>query len=241
MSSVLSSYSSLANFAGVDLPGEGTSKSEEAIERLKSFDFFKNHFLPYVKLENLMAVKEWSSESNVVTYNKKIFNNKTNQWIRKVKFPKKQKPSSQEAYEEFSKIFSVSADKETNFVKISLEHESPHIAKEWLDIIVKNINESMRDFDIANAENAIDFLYKRSNDTNILEIKEAISHLLESQMQTLMMASINDDFVFKVIDSPAISEEKIKPSRALICILGTLIGLFFGILVAIMMKFQSKK
>ena len=57
-----------------------------------------------------------------------------------------------------------------------------------------------------------------------------MSNLLENQLQTLMLASSNDDYVYKIIDSPIVAEQKIEPSRAVICILGTFLGFIFGIL-----------
>ena len=44
LTSQLSSYSSFANLAGINLPKENISKSKEALERIKSFDFFFKSF-----------------------------------------------------------------------------------------------------------------------------------------------------------------------------------------------------
>ena len=41
----------------------------------------------------------------------------------------------------------------------------------------------------------------------------------------------------KIIDSPIVAEQKIAPSRAVICILGTFLGFIFGILMASMSLF----
>ena len=44
MSDSFGSLSSLASLGGLNLPGESASKSTEAIERIKSFQFFLNIF-----------------------------------------------------------------------------------------------------------------------------------------------------------------------------------------------------
>ena len=51
-----------------------------------------------------------------------------------------------------------------------------------------------------------------------------MSSLIQDQVQVLMLAEASDDYVFKPIVSPIAPEKKSKPSRALICILGTIIG-----------------
>ena len=69
--------------------------------------------------------------------------------------------------------------------------------------------------------------------TNIQSLRESISSLQESQMQTLMIASSTDDYIFKTIDSAAVPELKSEPRRSIICIIGTLLGAIISILIAL--------
>ena len=231
LSSKLSGYSSIANFAGVSIPGDVGSKSQEGIERIKSFDFFSKHFLPNVKLENILAVKRWSHSENLITYDKDLFDEKSGKWVRKAKYPNKVIPSDQEAYIAFKKMLKISEDKKTSFITVSIDHKSPIIAKLWLDIIFSEINESMRNEDAKKARESIAFLNESAQSTNIQSLKEATTKLLQDQMQTLMLVASNESYVFKIIDSPVVPEKKSRPSRALICIIGTLIGGILSLLI----------
>ncbi len=224
----LSQYSGLANLAGISLPDEISDKSLEAIERIKSYEFFSTYFLGNISIENLMAVKRWDLKSNSLIYKTSDFDPNTNKWIRDVEPPKTVIPSAQEAYEEYLDILSISQDTETGFVSISIEHFSPHIAKEWLDKIIFYIDESMRLEDKQKATRSIDFLNNRMLDTNYAEIKEALSELLQSQTQILMLTEINDDYIFKAIDSPISPEEESRPNRILIILIGAFFGLFLS-------------
>ena len=103
MSGMLGQYSGMASLAGISLPSESGSKAQEAIARIQSFEFFSNSFLPHIKLENLMAVKKWNQASNTLTYDASAFNSESRQWLRKVKPPKSNIPSSQEAYKQYKK------------------------------------------------------------------------------------------------------------------------------------------
>tara|TARA_B100000242_G_C43052322_1_gene491772 strand:+ start:110 stop:1054 length:945 start_codon:yes stop_codon:yes gene_type:complete len=240
LSSKLGAYSSLAGIANVSLPGETNNSSSEAIERIKSFSFFQDYFLPNIKLEDLYAANGWDEETNQVTYKSKIFDNKKGTWVREVKPPKKSKPSNQEAFEIYEDILSISEDRKTMFVRVSIEHFSPHIAKEWLEIIIFNINESMRKIDQDTAKDSISFLNQTAQDTNLNEIKEAISALLETQMQNLMLASASEYYIFKIIDYPIAAEEKIRPNRAIVVILGSIIGFLVALFTAIGIEYYSK-
>lgn len=241
LNSKVGSYSSIANLAGLNIPGESSSKTLEAIERIKSIDFFSNQFLPFIKLENLMAVKSWDFETGKLSYKNKLFDPDLNKWVRKVKKPKKLIPSSQEAYEEYLKILSVSQDTKTSFVKISIKHHSPSIAKKWVDLIEKNINISMRKADMVLSQNSIDFLNSKIAETNLRELKDSISILLESQIETLMIASVDEKYIFKTISSSVIPEEKSHPNRFLLVLLGLMIGFFVGSIATLSHYFLSTK
>jgi len=222
LSSRVDQYSSIASLAGVNISNQNVPKSKEAIARIQSFEFFSNHFLPDIKLEDLLAYKEWVPQSNKSIYDGDAFDKESGKWIREVAYPKQVIPSDQEAFKAYKEMLTVNEDKRTAFVVLSAKHKSPFIAQEWLEIIIKNINESMREENKKTAQNAINFLNESSSLTNIQSLKEAISILLESQMQTLMLASTYEDYVFKAIDSPIAPELKSSPNRAYICIIGTL-------------------
>ena len=167
LSSKLAGMSTLAKLGGVSIGSGGGGPSKEAIERMKSFDFFSNYFLPNIKLENLLAVESWDEGRDVITYNDKLFDQINNKWVRKAKYPLTSTPSKQEAYETYSRIMLVALDIKTDFVTLSIKHQSPNIAKKWLDIIIKNINESMREEDKKLALDSINFLNKSSEETNL--------------------------------------------------------------------------
>ena len=95
----------------------------------------------------------------------------------------------------------------------------------------------MREEDQRLAKNFIIFLKKSSEETNLEAMQDAITQLLEIQMQKLMLASSNEDYVFKRIDSPIAPEEESYPNKILILIL----GLIFGFIIAVLLLFAKNK
>lgn len=236
LSSNLGPVSSIANLTGLDMYALNL-KSVEGVERIKSLEFFSTQFLPEISLENLMAYKQWVPDQNISIYDDEIFNQESGEWIRKVSYPKKQVPSDQEAYKKYKNAINVIKDNKTGFIHIHVTHQSPIIAKKWADIVIRNINESMREENKKISQNAIDFLNSSYQTTNIQSLREAISILLESQMKNLMLASTHEDYVFKIIDSPVVPEQKSGPSRALICIAAVLFGFISSMILAITFYF----
>lgn len=236
LSSQLGSYSVLTGAAGFSLPGESSIPSEEAVARIKSLEFFSKHFLPFIKLENMMAVESWSHESNEIIYNKKIFDINSQKWLNGSRFSKNNIPSKQEAFRVYSKILSISKDSKTGFVQISITHHSPELAREWVSLILKNINDSMRDESKTTSTSSINFLNDQLTKTSLKELKQAISKLLEAQVQDLMIASASKNYVFKILDPPSVPEIKSYPERLKIIILGSFFGFFLSVCLLLIYK-----
>jgi len=238
LSSKLGSLSSIASLPGINLNDESSGQVDEAIARIESFEFFSSDFLPNIKLEDLMAAKEWDPVNKILIY-KESFNKNTNKWTRNVSFPKKIVPSDQEAFKKYKDILSILKTDE-NFIILSISHQSPVLAKNWIDLIILNINETMREKDVEKANKAIIYLNKSASSVKIKSLQDAISNLLESQMQILMLAASSDVYIFDILDSPVIPEEKSSPRRSIICILATIIGGFLSLVLVLISHYTKK-
>jgi LPS O-antigen subunit length determinant protein (WzzB/FepE family) len=235
LSSKLQGFSAIAGLAGVNIPQDSGNSSTEAIARIKSFNFFSNYFLPQIKPENLVAATEWIPENNIILYDKNIYNQKTKTWANNPL--QKSLSSTQKAFKVYKSILSINKDAKTSFITISIDHPSPIIAKEWVEKIISGINNLMKEEDRKSAENSISFLNDAYKSTNNQSIRDGISSLLESQIKTLMLASSDDGYVFKVLDSPIVPEKNSAPGRALLCILGTLLGGMLGVMLTLFLHF----
>ena len=240
MNGMLGQYSGMANLAGISIPSESSSKSQEAIARIRSFEFFSNHFLPQIMLEDLLAVKNWNRGNNTLIYKEADFNSELNQWVREAQPPLSKVPSSQEAYIKYKEIMSISQDKKTSFVLLSIKHESPFIAKLWVELIIDQIDEVMRNKDKQEAMKSVEFLNGLTPSINYEEIKKALSSLQHVQIKRLMMIEANDNYIFKVLDSPLAPEIKSEPKRSLIVILGTMLGMMISVLGSLVFHYSRK-
>ncbi|WP_127021645.1 Wzz/FepE/Etk N-terminal domain-containing protein [Rheinheimera mangrovi] len=234
---------SLAALAGVNLGGlDGGGKSVLALELLKSRDFIIRFIDQHKLLVPLMAAKGWDQNQDKVIIDADEYNEESKIWVRDVKAPIKPEPSMQEAYEEFKDIFAVSQDKMTSMVKISIEHVSPNVARDWVLLLTKDINNEMKQRDLIEAEQSIRYLNEQIAQTNISEIKTMLFSLVEEQTKTIMLANVRDEYVFKTIDPPLAPEKKIKPARALLVVLGFLLGFFLtAFFVIFRMSMRTEK
>ena len=161
--------------------------------------------------------------------------------MREVKPPKSNIPSSQEAYKVYKEIMRISEDKKTLFVTLSIEHKSPFIAQQWVEIIMDQLDQVMRNQDKQTAMKSIEYLNTLALTVNYEEIKKALSSLQEQQMKQLMMVEANDNYIFKVLDSPIVPEVKSQPKRSLIVILGSMIGMMLSVLGVLVFHYNTRK
>ena len=242
LSALASQFGGLASLAGVNLGGKGgTDKTQLAIEVLKSRQFTSDFIQRHNILADLMAAEKWDRDLGKLIYNPELYNEQTNTWVREVKAPFKAEPSMQEAYKAFSKIIALNKDKETAMVTISIEHLSPTVAQQWASWLVQDINKVMKERDVAEANRSSEFLNKQIALTNVADIKTILYKLVEEQAKTIMFAEVRDEYVFKTIDPALVPEEKAKPKRALICVLGTLLGGMLGVMFVLVRYFMRKE
>ena len=240
-SSLASKFGGLASLAGVNLGGGGMDKTSLAIEYIKSRafldSFIQNH--PEV-LPALMAVEKWQAGDNTLLFNKEIYDATTGEWVREVTAPKKSKPSVQEAHLVFKQILNISQDKESSFVTLAIEHQSPYVAAQWVTWLVEDLNSVLKLKDIDQAERSIAYLQSEINNTSLSEMRSSLFELIQSQTQTIMLANASPEYIFKTVDPAVVPELKAKPKRALIAVLGTMLGGMLGVLIVLVRHFSRK-
>lgn len=242
LSALASQFGGLASLAGVNLGGKsGTDKTQLAIEVLKSRQFTSEFIQKHNILADLMAAEKWDRDADKIIYDPALYNEQTNTWVREVKAPIKSEPSMQEAYKVFNKIISVNSVKETGMVTLSVEHLSPIVAQQWVEWLIQDINKVMKDRDVAEANRSSEFLNKQIALTNVADIRTILYKLVEEQAKTIMFAEVRDEYVFKTIDPALVPEEKAKPKRALICVIGTMFGGMLGVMLVLVRHFMRKE
>lgn len=239
-SSIAQNYGSLASLAGINISEGSDTNAMQAIEKMKSLSFFENSILPNIFLPDLMAFESWSVIDNKSKYDSSSYDITNNTWVRKVTSPKEPRPSAQESFDIFMGHTSIAMDDVTNFLYINIKHQSPHIAKEWTELLVNEINSFYRKKDKTEAEKASNYLNNLLSKTSLSEIKEVIATLLEQEMQKLTLIEANEFYVYEFIDPPAIMEKKSEPNRGLICILAAIFGGLLGIVCILLWSSFSK-
>ena len=223
----------LASLAGVSLGSSVTDDKTLGLATLNSRIFLTDYIDRRDILVPLMALKSWDDGKIII--DDEAYDIKNKAW-------RVEKPSMQDAYSAFKGKFSSLIDPVSGLITLSIQSESPELAQQWLSWLVEDLNDSIREREVNEAMRAVTFLEDQLKSTLSEDMRAMFFRLIQQQTETIMLANVRPDYLFRTIDPAIIQENKFSPNRALICILGTLFGGFLSVfLVFLMHFFQSKK
>jgi uncharacterized protein involved in exopolysaccharide biosynthesis len=240
LSALAGQFGGLASMAGINLGGSGGDKTALTLEILKSRSFIENYIAKHDLLVPIMAGRNWDMATDSLILDDELYDSVNNKWTRDVKPPKKSSPSSWEAYKEFSGFLSVSQDKTSSMVTIEIEYFSPTIAQQWLTWLISDVNDFMRDQDQQEAQDSIDYLTLQLENIQVSTMETVFYQLIEEQTKNMMLTKVKAEYVLKTIDPPQVPDEKAGPKRALIVVLGTMLGGILSVLIVLIRYFSKK-
>lgn len=224
----------LASLAGVNLPRGQIDNARMAQEILRSRAFLADFAERRKIAPDLVAVDYWDMSTGEVVYDSAIYDAASQNWVREVSPPRQQEPTTWEIVNELRKVLSISSDTATGIITLSIEHQSPLKAKRWVDWLTEDINNEMRRRDIEEARRSISYIEKELEYASLAYSQQVYASLLEQQTQTIVLANVRPEYVFRVIDPAVIPEQHAKPKRSLIVSVGVVLGgvlSLFGVLV----------
>jgi uncharacterized protein involved in exopolysaccharide biosynthesis len=201
----------LAALAGVSVGG---SSNVEAIAVLRSREFART-FIEDFDLVPVFFHKEWDAANDA--------------WLGD---DPEAHPEIRDAIKYFHEnMLKVGEDRDTGLVTLAIEWTDPEVAAEWAKELVNRVNERLRARALKEAETNVTFLQTELGQTSVVTLQQSIGRLLESELQKLMLARGNEEFAFRVIDAASPPKERVRPKRALIAVVGTMLGGMLAVLI----------
>jgi len=211
LGAVVSQFGSLASLAG--LPGMTGSSTQEAVAVLKSRSFTAQ----FIAQRNLLPVlfsDDWDKRSGKWTTSDE------------------DAPTLADGVELFDdQIRSVSIDFDTGLVSLFVEWSDPSLAAEWANELTTQLNRTMREREMRDASRSLEYLRQELSKSDVVEMRDALYKLIEEQEKRRMLASVYEQFAFRVLD-PAVApqaDEPVRPRRLVIVLMAGLLGLLFGL------------
>ena len=241
LSGALGQLGGLASLAGVSIGGGDSSESQIAQQIMQSWSFIES-FITDNQLEvPVYAAESWSKTSGELSINEDVYDTDKGQWlIVDNDTGELRAPTSWQLFKSFKGKLNVSEEKKTGLVSVSIEYYSPTIAKQWVDLYVKAINFHMQERQVNKVSTNIEYLQSQIEKTPIAEMQEVFYTIIEEQIKSKMLAEASPDYAFVAVSPSMVPEEKSQPKRALICVLGTLLGGMLSVLWVLVTHYTRK-
>jgi len=241
MSGMANQLGGIAAIAGINLGGQGASRVALALETLKSRRFTQAFIEKRDILVHLMALDSWDANTGEIIIKPDLYDQESKRWVRIVDEGKSVIPTAWEAYKQFELIVEYEQLKASGFIKLSVQSQSPVLAQQWATWLVDDLNQWVKKEDVKEFNANISYIQEKLKNTQVAEMRKVFYQLVEEQTKKLMLAEVQDEYVFKVIDPAVVPEEKDAPRRSIICILGTFIGVFLAFLIALVRHILTRK
>lgn len=224
LSQLIGGLGGVAAMAGLDVGGR--NNIEVSLAMLSS-DGFTAEFIKENDLMQELYWKEWDA--------------KLSRW--KSDDPD-DVPSMTEAVRDFDTgVRFVSRDRRSGMIRVAIEWRDREKAAVWANALVKRVNVVSRQQAIGEATRSIEYLEKELAKTNVVELRQAIYRLIESQINSTVLANVREEFAFRIIDQAVAPDAKFKvrPKRLYIVLFGAFFGGVVGMGTALVLQMKRRK
>ena len=196
----------------------------------------EHNFLP-----EIMASKKYDASSRSISYDKKIYIQETQQWVRKPSGRRLSKPSYLEAHKTFTtKILSLTLNPDSGFITIAIEHKSPEIAFNLLSLYLKEADSFFRKRALSEANSSLEYLNNKLPRLAIKETKSSAAELIKINLNRAMIAEVSENYLLEIVDKPYLPERKSWPRRTEIVLISSFLSVFL-ICLFLYAKFLYRK
>jgi hypothetical protein len=137
-----------------------------------------------------------------------------NEW----KGPKEDVPTYARAYAYFDgSVRKLSEDKRTGIVTLSIDWFDRAEAVSWAEDLIRRVNEEMRARTIAESTASLERLEQQASRTTVVAIQLSLAQLIEAEIRRKTLATVREDFVFRVVDPPSMPDrdDVVSPKKTL--------------------------
>ena len=213
-------YSSLAAIAGINLGGGVADKTDRSLAILTS-RIFLEEFVQGQDIRKHLFSYRWDT--------------KQNRW-------KEGEPTAAQTYKLLMEnVVNVDVDRRTNLITLSVTWEDPVLAAQWANQIIKDINKKIREQEIEEFQQSIDFMQAQLDNSDTSgSLNSVMFNLIEELTKKVMIANVREEYAFKIIDPAVVPEIKHKPSKRNIVIISFLLGLLISVISLTSISYSKK-
>jgi uncharacterized protein involved in exopolysaccharide biosynthesis len=135
------------------------------------------------------------------------------------------------------KSWKVPKDKKSGLIAVQVDWQDRELAAQWVNEMIDRLNAELRNRALTKAAASLGYLQKELSNTSDIGERNAISHLIEIQIQQRMLATVTPDYAFRVVDGAMVPDRRdvLRPKKLMLILTGLMLGLIVGV-IAVALK-----
>jgi len=149
-------------------------------------------------------------------------------------------PTIDDALRKLNSIYSISQDKKLGTIVVSADFYDPELSAWLVKILLQTLKDYISREAIITAEKNLEILKKELPKVGDPLLRQKLQELIAKNIETKVMAKVNREFVFKILEPPRPPDRRFKPKRTLIVMVSFVSSLFLGIFLAFFLEYVEK-
>jgi uncharacterized protein involved in exopolysaccharide biosynthesis len=133
-------------------------------------------------------------------------------------------------------VLTIRKDSRNGVTTVAVEWTNPETVASWANGFVALANELVRTRVLNESTRNISYINSQIEQTNVLELRQVMYDIVESEMKTQMLANGRIEYAFQVVDPAVAPELRVRPRRTLMVSGGLLVGLLIGSVCALLIE-----
>ena len=148
-----------------------------------------------------------------------------------------------ETYKNILSMVSISSAKKSGIITLSVESYDRYLAKELVEIYLKELTNHLREVEMRDIQKQIDYYTKEMQLIDEIAMKEQLGQLASSLIQKKVLSMANELYNVKQFTKPQVAyiKDKSKPKRALIVVVAFITSIVLGVFIVFILEFIRKE
>jgi len=235
--SSLGGLGALAGMAGISLGGGSSMDAYSSLSTIIKNNTFNKMLIEKYDLINKLSKENIDKNLVFAMNNRTIYDffNKSNKDEEEIS----KEEQIFELNKMLKKIISLASDKKTGAITLSVVHQDRFLAKELLEIYLKESTTQLEKLDMLDIDKKLKYYKEELSNTQDIELKTQLSQLVSSLMQKKVLSKASEYYNVRKITQPEVAyiKDKTKPKRGLIVVVAFITSIILGIFMVFFLEF----
>jgi len=132
-------------------------------------------------------------------------------------------------------VLAIDEERRTTIVTLAITWTDREIAAKWANELATRVNRELQARAIREAQASLNYLYAELGKATVLEVRQSIYKVIESQIKTAALANVREQYAYRIIDSAVApdADDPASPKLLVMVLLGAVLGGMLGVVIVL--------